>query len=438
MWTNLYDRPGWRDYQAKLQREARFKRLKISIIVAVGFVAGLTGLIFSLMWIGDRTTQPEPVEPPRGNQSVPSDELDRRKVAALIAPATGDGVKLSDYMTLESQGVNYTVKTTIEPKLQAYVNGLLQRSKTLQAAVVVLNPFDGRVLAMSSHDSNGGGVNLCLKASFPAASLFKIVSAAAAVEAAGLTPDKALYFNGSRHTLYRSQLKQQRGRYTNETQLRKAFAASNNSVFGKLGIHVLGRQTLTDYAAKFYFNRPIPFDMPVGVSVIDVPEDDFGLAEIASGFNKRTRLSPLHAALMACAVANKGSVAVPWLVDTVSDASQKVLYKAQNGKLIHFVETKTAAELKEMMADTVTYGTGRRALRKLRRHKLFKDFALGAKTGTINDVTDRFKYDWTTAFAVAPHGDKGICVGVLAVHGEKLGVRATELTRAIIDYSFRS
>lgn len=91
-----------------------------------------------------------------------------------------------------------------------------------------------------------------------------------------------------------------------------------------------------------------------------------------------------------------------------------------------------------MMEDTVAYGTGRKAFRKLRRQKLFKNFELGAKTGTINDITDQFKYDWVTAFAMAPGGAEGICVGVLAVHGEKLGTRATEMVRAIIDYHFRS
>jgi hypothetical protein len=74
----------------------------------------------------------------------------------------------------------------------------------------------------------------------------------------------------------------------------------------------------------------------------------------------------------------------------------------------------------------------------LRRRKIFKNFVLGVKTGTINDVTDQFKYDWVTAFALAPNGNDGICIGVLAVHGGKLGTRATEMARAIIDYNFRS
>jgi len=50
---------------------------------------------------------------------------------------------------------------------------------------------------------------------------------------------------------------------------------------------------------------------------------------------------------------------------------------------------------------------------------------------------DRFKYDWITAFALAPDGTYGIAVGVLGVHGKILGTRSTEMARAIIDYYFR-
>lgn len=90
------------------------------------------------------------------------------------------------------------------------------------------------------------------------------------------------------------------------------------------------------------------------------------------------------------------------------------------------------------MQDAVRYGTSRKAFRSLRRKKGFKKFELGAKTGTINDKMDQFKYDWLTAYALDPDGRSGICIGVLGVHGKILGVRSTELARAIINYYFSS
>ena len=101
------------------------------------------------------------------------------------------------------------------------------------------------------------------------------------------------------------------------------------------------------------------------------------------------------------------------------------------------VTGKAAEDLTDLMQYAARSGTSRSVFRKLRRRKMFRTFEVGAKTGTINDRLDRYKYDWITAFALAPNGNSGIAVGVLGVHGKILGTRSTELARAIIDYYFR-
>ena len=100
------------------------------------------------------------------------------------------------------------------------------------------------------------------------------------------------------------------------------------------------------------------------------------------------------------------------------------------------IKRKTAEDLKVLMQDEVHYGTGRTAFRRLRRKKEFKIFFLGAKTGTINDRTGTYKYDWLAAYALSPERTKGICISVVGVIGEKLGVRSSKLARAIINYHF--
>ena len=94
--------------------------------------------------------------------------------------------------------------------------------------------------------------------------------------------------------------------------------------------------------------------------------------------------------------------------------------------------------MKLLMNDTVRYGTCSRAFRSLRRKSLFKNIDLGAKTGTINDREDKYKYDWLTAFALPKEANEGICITVLAVHDKILGIRANEIARDIINYYFSS
>ncbi len=377
---------------------------------------------------------------------LPPQEAEKQWIEYRDTLAAGEILKALDPnpshlispIELEDGQHHYTITSSLDAGLQKYVTKLLRRSQTQKAGVVVLDSEDGRVLAMVSYDKNGAEEDICLKADFPAASLFKIICAAAAMETSGFGPNKELYYRGSRHTLYHSQLHNKVDRWTQRTTLKRAFASSINPVFGKLGIFTLGRETMADYAERFYFNRKIPFELPVGISALVVPEHDFGVAEIASGFNKKTVISPLHAALIASVVANKGVMICPWLIERVQSESGELIYQRGPAVLTKCLDDRTAKDMKVLMHDTVVYGTCSKAFRPLRQNKAFKTIELGAKTGTINDQKDQFKFDWLAAYALSKNGKKSICIAVLGVHGEKLGIRANELGRYIINYYMSS
>ena len=433
----------WRKYQDRYQRKERIKVFKKRLPLLLTIFAGGLGLFIMIFtvsnWFAASPSSKSPATVVPGKKPViDSGQSPKVDLAPFLDAAFGDPAQLTDKWSVDKNGSQLTVKTTIHTKLQQYIVRLLRRPRTVQSAVVVLNPYDGRILAMASYDMNGNRNNLCLNADFPAASVFKIVSAAAAFETAGYWPDKRLSYAGRRHTLYKYQLEQPTKRSTRETRFRKAFANSNNPVFGKLGIYDLGHEVLTEYADRFFFNQSIPFDYPTATSTIDVPDNYFGLAEIASGFNKQTLISPLHAALLAAVVVNNGELATPWLVDRVTNRTGEILYQAQCRLQTPPIRSNTAAELRVLMNDAVVSGTSRGAFSKLRRKRKFKNLVLGAKTGTINDVQDQYKYDWITAYALNPDRAEGICVSVLGVHGEILGIRSTEFARAIIDFYYSS
>jgi len=128
----------------------------------------------------------------------------------------------------------------------------------------------------------------------------------------------------------------------------------------------------------------------------------------------------------------------PWLVRDVRDESGRIIYSAIPSGLSNPIRENTAEKLKTLMMDTVAKGTCRKAFRPLKRKKAFRNIDLGAKTGTINDQLDQYKYDWLTAYALPKEGDRGICIAVLAIHGKILGIRAKDLARHIINYHFIS
>jgi peptidoglycan glycosyltransferase len=441
IWHNDYS--GWREYQKRIQRDARKKHIQTRLLSLALYAGGSFLILVFVFCVGFR------ISGHLGQASLNPYNTKKQPKAALEKPSTRDPAifmkdlnlnpaQLRDHFVLEQGEAIFDIRSSLDKALQDYILRLLQRSRTLQAAVIVLSPDDGRVLAMANYDKDGNSENLCVKADFPAASIFKIVSAAAAIESAGFTPDQTVFFQGRRHTLYRQQLKQTVNRYTNKTDFTKAFASSINSVFGKLGIHDLGQGLMAEYADRFLFNRVIPFDFPVDMSPIQVPDDDYGLAEIASGFNRKTLISPLHAALLASVVVNNGIMMAPWLIERVSDNSGELLYQRKAVQLASPVSRKTAEDLKVLMRGTVLYGTCRKSFQLLRRKKAFKNVDLGAKTGTINDKKDQYKYDWLLGYVLPRNGLKPISFAVLGIHGEKLGLRSSELGRYIIKYYITS
>lgn len=379
------------------------------------------------------------MEPPSQAATPPPLRVDKRVMPTLLKDVDLKGLSPSGAFAIQVDGRKVHVETSFDMALQSFVEDLVERSQTYRAAAIVLRPDNGQVLAMANH-SNGeaGKGNLCLRAEYPAASLFKIVSAAAAMESRGFTPERLLTYRGGKYTLYRGQLTQDRGRSGKKTTLKEAFSESNNPVFGKIGIYHLGRRLMSDYAERFLFNRPIPFDLSVEKSSIELPEDDYGLAEIASGFNKTTTISPLHAALVTASVANGGKVMEPWLVKTVKAESGDLLYQVAPSSIAEPIRKDTAGKMRALMQGTVVSGTGKKAFRSLRHKREFKEVELGAKTGTINDAQGEHRVDWLTAYALPEGGSEGICITILALHGERLGLRAKDMVRRIIDYYYTS
>jgi cell division protein FtsI/penicillin-binding protein 2 len=276
-----------------------------------------------------------------------------------------------------------------------------------------------------------------LTAEHPAASLFKIVTAAAAVEEKGYTAGTRFTFNGYKHTLYKRQLTDKTNRYTNSISLQAAFAQSVNPVFGKIGALYLDRQTLIAYGEAFAFNRHVVFELPWPASNLAVKEDPYHQAEIASGFNRQTTLSPLHGALIASAVVNGGVPAEPTLVDWISDDHGNRIYQSEARYLPAAISPQTAEVLNQLMAATVTSGTAKKIFHGYRRNKVLSRLRLGGKTGSIYNRSHDARFDWYVGYAAEKKGSEKLVVSVMVAHEEYIGIRAGQYARMAIDYYFK-
>jgi cell division protein FtsI/penicillin-binding protein 2 len=308
---------------------------------------------------------------------------------------------------------------TLDPALQARLERTLASFAVPWGATVLLEPATGRVIAMAEHAESDpalrGGV---LRARPPAASIFKIVTAAALLER-GVDPQGPVCYHGGQHRLAPRLLEDDPRRDGRCMTLEQAFGYSANVVFAKLADRTLSSAELRAEAERFYFNASIPFEGAIEPSRADVPEDRFGLANTAAGFGD-VRMSPLHAALLAAIVANAGVLSPPRLVEAVEGEPTPTPHEPTR-----VVDEGVAARLADMMRATVTDGTGRRVFR--RPPASMRGVSVAGKTGSLFDRAP-FR-DWSWFVGYAPADNPQVVVATVVMNGPKWRVRAPWVAR---------
>jgi cell division protein FtsI/penicillin-binding protein 2 len=177
-------------------------------------------------------------------------------------------------------------------------------------------------------------------------------------------------------------------------------------------------------------------DAPIGSSYVSVATDDYNLAEIASGFNRTTYMSPIHAALLPLIMVNEGELIFPRLVNSITNSNSEVVWRAKK-KARKIVDKNTAEVISNMMKATVEFGTARRGFRKFKKD-LKSKLDLGGKTGSITGGVPFGKRDWFVAFAKPKDSeqDKGISLCIMNVNKKIWRAKSTRLAKEIIEYYY--
>ena len=304
--------------------------------------------------------------------------LDKAQLAHLLGG--GWTPRLAAGYTLELKNDKLgrmRLEPTINPFLQARAESWLKPLKSRRAALVVVEPESGKVLVLAGVRHGRLDPGVALDSSAPAASLFKMVTAAAALEETGLEAESRLGYVGRPHTLYRFQLREKPRYRPQLVTLAKSFASSNNPVFARLGIFQVGGVMLTSYAHSLGFEKSLPFELPLRSGCLVKPANDYGVGEMASGFNRITSMSPLHAALVVSTFINGGHLPEPYIVKRLTSADGMVYYlgKPRLGPAI--ISPETCGQMQRLFEATVEMGTARKAFRRLSRDKVLKNPGAG-------------------------------------------------------------
>lgn len=330
-----------------------------------------------------------------------------------------------------------SVKTTLSPDLQGYCRDLVSKVRDRRAAVVVIEAETGRVLALTGVNHGRVDPSVALRADGPAASLFKVVTAVAALEETNLTPDSRLLFVGGPHTLYKYQVRAKPRRKGQLVTLAESFAKSNNPIFARLGLYRLGEDSLTRYGRALGFERKLKFELPLTMSRLAEVDDSYSLAQLACGYHRSTTTTPVHAALLAGSVINGGLFMEPYLVESASDTGNKLVYQGKPRPLGFAMSFDTSQAMRRMFQATITQGTARKAFRRLARDRVLKHLELGGKTGTLRGEDRTELYEWFAGYGMDRETEYAVAVCTLVVHGTKRWDNARDLARKTLHQAFK-
>ncbi|OBF36319.1 penicillin-binding protein [Mycobacterium sp. ACS1612] len=241
------------------------------------------------------------------------------------------------------------------------------------AAMVVLQPSTGDVLAIGQNPAADAQGPIALTGLYPPGSTFKTVTVSAALQASQVTPDSIVGCPGTENIEGR-QIPNDDNFDLGQVPLHTAFARSCNTTMGRLAVN-LPPDGLTKAAAQLGLG--IDYTAPGMTTVTGkVPVADTSALRVEEGIGQgQVTASPFGMALVAATLAH-GSVPAPTIV------------AGQPGKPERTPEplpASVADQVKSMMRETITEGTATQ----------LQDIpGMLGKTGTAEYIDNTHAHGW--------------------------------------------
>ncbi len=417
---------GW-----SVQRISEFQRTKgpqgrRSLRILALFVIAFA-LCASLLYAAKRETR-------NSRTSSSARQTSKPGIGSFSQPGNGSTPafkKIWEGKFIEEHGP-YQLVYTVDPVLQASVEEVFHKHRPPCAVFVAMEPKTGRILALADYSresSENGG--FWKRATYPAASVFKVITAACALEKGVLNYDSSVSFRGNQYRLGPSKINKP-SKWDQQTHFDEALGKSNNVVFGRVASTLVGTQTLRQYCEAFGFNQTLPFDFPLESSKAIIPEGAYELARCGAGFAGVT-LNPLHGAMIAASIANGGTMMRPYLIETVRSEGE-ALYQARTEVLGQPISAKTAQDLNRMMRRTVEDGTASKTFHRYSKDLLQK-ITISGKTGSLSGDNPPGAYDWFVGFA--PADDPQIAFAAMIINHGGYKLRGAFVAQEALKIFFR-
>jgi cell division protein FtsI (penicillin-binding protein 3) len=291
-------------------------------------------------------------------------------------------------------GLVLTLDEVIQHVAERELDASMSSTGASGAAVVVLRPRTGEVLALASRptfDPNAFGSSptearrdRAVADFYEPGSTFKVITAAAALDTGRVRPDETIWCENGSLVVAQHRFHEDRLPFGSLT-LTEVLAKSSNIGAIKIAQKV-GSQDFIDVIRRFGFGRKTGLEL-AGESpglLRDLPEwSGLSLASIAMG--QEIGATPLQLAAALGAVANDGVWRQPYVVrETVAPDGRRVPAEPGETTLRRVIAASTARTLRRMLQSVTVEGTGRAAS--------VPGYSVGGKTGTAQKIDASGRY----------------------------------------------
>ena len=342
-----------------------------------------------------------------------------------------------------------SVSLTINPKVQQAAFDALGNNS---GAVVAIDPKTGAILAMvskpsydpnllASHNTNDviatykqllaaptqPLINRAIAGDlYHPGSVFKLVVASAAIDSGKYTADSqfpnppTLQLPNSNTVITNAEGENCGG--TPTVSIATALRLSCNIPFAQLG-EALGAETIAKYAKAYGYGDDFSVPMAVTPSTYPINTDPAKLM-LSSFGQDEDRVTPLQIAMTSAAIANKGILMSPTLIQQIDAPDLTPIQPFQEKAYGQPISAQTSATLTQLMVADVNDGAASNAT--------IDGVEVAGKTGTAQNGTGRPYTLWFTGFA--PANDPQVAVAVVVENGTSFGnVVAAPIAKQVIE-----
>jgi peptidoglycan glycosyltransferase len=341
------------------------------------------------------------------------------------------------------------IVTTLDPAAQRTA---IQALGGRRGSIVALEPQTGRVRVMVSEPSYDPNevprrfdqlnrqesspiFNRATQARYPPGSTFKVVTAAAALDTGRYTAGSVVSGQNGK-PISGVPLQNFGGQSFGSVSLTEALTNSVNTVWGEVGQR-LGPATMYRYMDRFGFGDEPQVDYPrqqltpSGVfgrrGLLD-RDDPVDMGRVAIG-QERLQVTPLQMAMVTAAIANRGKLMKPRLVERIQARDGRIKDRIGSDKAADVMESDSAGALAGMMTQVVKEGSGTAAA--------LIGTPVAGKTGTAEVAGGSANQAWFIGFAPVRDPKMAVAVTVERTQGTG-GEVAGPLAKTVLERLLRN